>query len=123
MMARQSGVGTVAERRSRAVLIYAENGLEREVAVERSPFTIGRLPDRDLVLNAPFVSRQHAEIVQRGDDFVLCDLGSKAGSFVNGGHVHRHTLRAGDVIQIGSLEAPQIEFKRQGDTTNLPLQT
>ena len=60
-MMQQTGVGRGAEPRARALLIYTDRGLQREVALQRTPFTVGRLAGRDLVLDAPYVSRQHAE--------------------------------------------------------------
>ena len=122
-MMQQTGVGRGAEPRARALLIYTDRGLEREVALQRTPFTIGRLPDRDLVLDAPYVSRQHAEIQAQGEGFALVDLASKGGCFVNGGRVDRHVLCDDDAIQIGSLEGPQIRFMSSGHTPSMPLKT
>ena len=112
----------MAEAQQRARLRFTDNGVEHEAVLERTPFTIGRLPDRDLVLQSPFVSRQHAEIVADGEALVLRDLASKAGCFVNGSRVNRHRLSDRDIIQVGSLEGPKIQLRLIGSTA-VPLGT
>ena len=63
-----------------------------------------RLPDAD-------TSRKHAKIVCEADAFVIHDLGSTNGTFVNGEQVATQTLRPGDRIEIG---ANQITFCEVG---------
>ncbi len=81
--------------------------LEEERAVGTYPLgtstTIGRLPDCDVVLPDPAVSRRHARIVRRGDAYVLSDLGSTNGTLVNGEPVSERELRDGDRITIGAI--------------------
>jgi hypothetical protein len=64
--------------------------------------TIGRLPESNIVLADPNVSRSHAEIRPRGTGFVLVDLGSTNGSRVNGVRVSEHELADGDEITLGN---------------------
>ena len=64
--------------------------------------TVGRLPDCELLLVDPRVSRHHAEIRPSGDDFVLVDLGSTNGTRVNGVRVAQRVLRDGDELAFGS---------------------
>ena len=52
-------------------------------------FRFGRLPENDLVIADPNVSRRHAEIRPVGPDFVIVDLGSTNGTKVNGATVSR----------------------------------
>jgi hypothetical protein len=66
------------------------------------PFRFGRMPENDLVISDPNVSRQHAEIRPIGPNFVIVDLGSTNGTKVNGTAVSQHTLRSGDNISIGA---------------------
>ena len=63
---------------------------------------IGRSPDVDIPLPDDSISRQHAKLVYRNDEFILVDLGSKNGSYLNGTSVHECPLRAGDEIMIGN---------------------
>src|SRR5690242_8575874 len=46
------------------------------------------------------ISREHAELVRQGDDWVLRDLGSRNGTFANGRRVDTHSLVDGDVIRV-----------------------
>lgn len=67
--------------------------------------TIGRGPENDIVLSSdPRVSRQHAEIKQRGSEFVVVNLSSKNFILVNGEAVQSEVLKKGTVIQIGETE-------------------
>ena len=63
--------------------------------------TIGRQSTNDIVVLAEKTSRQHARVVLSGGRFVLEDLGSANGTFVNGFKVERHVLGHKDKIRIG----------------------
>lgn len=65
--------------------------------------SIGRLPECEITLVDPNVSRRHAEIHPRGDGFVLVDLGSTNGSTVNGVPVVERELRDGDELGFGNI--------------------
>jgi hypothetical protein len=65
---------------------------------------IGRGSQADLMLDDPFVSSEHAQIVVRNGGTVFIDLGSTNGSRVNGEIVSAPvTLFDGDVVQLGSV--------------------
>jgi len=64
--------------------------------------TIGRQSTCQIFLHDKSVSRQHARITREGDGFVLTDLGSRNGTFMDDQRIERHTLRPGDSFQIGS---------------------
>ncbi len=63
--------------------------------------TIGRRRNNDVVIENLAVSGHHAKIDSVGDNFVLIDLQSKNGSFVNEKIINSHWLKHGDVINIG----------------------
>ena len=63
--------------------------------------TIGRLQNNDVTIENLAVSGHHAKIDSVADGFVLVDLQSKNGSFVNEQLVNSHWLKNGDVISIG----------------------
>ena len=73
----------------------------RRVSVGEEPVSIGRLPECDIVLSDPNVSRRHAEVRRRGNEFVVVDLGSTNGTKVNGGGVRERRLADGDDITVG----------------------
>ncbi len=74
------------------------------VALDRQVLTIGRQPDRGLVLDDVGVSRVHAELRRSGSSFVIVDLGSANGTVVNGRRETQHVLEDLDVIRMGSVE-------------------
>ena len=76
-------------------------GKTRVVSIEDDRFTIGRSHGNSLSLGSAEISRLHAEIVKEGDGYILRDLGSRAGTFVNDETVIEHTLGHGDQIRIG----------------------
>ena len=81
--------------------LIAQDGTEYPLT--RPVTTIGREGSDILLLQDDLVSRRHAKVEQQGDALVLVDLDSTNGTFVNGARLQApHTLRSGDVIQIGS---------------------
>jgi pSer/pThr/pTyr-binding forkhead associated (FHA) protein len=66
--------------------------------------TIGRKETNTIVLDNLIVSGLHAKIDAFDDRFLLTDLKSKNGTYVNGAPVATHWLRDGDVITIGKQE-------------------
>ena len=63
--------------------------------------TIGRREKNNIIVSDLTVSGHHAKIDSVGDDFVLIDLQSKNGSFVNEQLISSHWLKNGDKINIG----------------------
>ncbi|MDH3348239.1 MAG: FHA domain-containing protein [Desulfobulbaceae bacterium] len=74
--------------------------------------TIGRAPSNDIVLNDGSVSGQHAKIEAVDNGYLLTDLQSKNGVFVNKKFISSHWLKNGDIITIG---ANLIDFACKGD--------
>lgn len=62
---------------------------------------LGRHPDSDISLDDISVSRRHAEIRHDGDEYVLRDVGSLNGTYVNQRRVDSVVLQQGDEILIG----------------------
>jgi len=69
------------------------------------PITLGRAQDCDIVLPEREISRYHARIEQDEAGFMIRDLGSKNGTFVNGEAVRDqpYRLRDGDEIQLANV--------------------
>lgn len=63
--------------------------------------TIGRSPENTIQLLDPGVSTRHCQIFVKRGEYVLADLGSRNGTFVNGQRVSKIRLADGDRIQIG----------------------
>jgi len=66
--------------------------------------TIGSQDDCGLTLPDPTVSRRHAEVLRTSDGYLLRDLGSTNGTFLNGVRVDSAYLRDGAVLRMGKTE-------------------
>jgi len=91
-------------------LRYADLDGEHFFAIKGESASIGRSPDRDLVLKEAFVSRRHALITRQNGNFEIVDQSSSHGTFLNGTRIERALLRSGDTLQFGSLNAPCFRF-------------
>jgi pSer/pThr/pTyr-binding forkhead associated (FHA) protein len=78
-----------------------------------SNVTIGRDINADIVINIPEVSRRHAQFRLEGGSYILEDLGSTNGTFVNGQRLTTpHRMRDGETIMLG--EAVVLMFRTSG---------
>jgi hypothetical protein len=73
------------------------------VAIADRALRVGRKADNDLVLADEKTSGAHAEIVSEGDRYLLRDLGSTNGTFLDGKRVTELVLSAGDVVTFGRI--------------------
>ncbi len=86
---------------STLTLQFKNKPLEEYQLQKGVSLSIGRRDTNDVVIEDPAVSGHHAKIDSLGDRFVLIDLQSKNGSFVNEQLVNSHWLKHEDVITIG----------------------
>ncbi len=63
----------------------------------------GRHPDSDIFLDDVTVSRKHAVFTRTGDGFVVRDVGSLNGTYVNRNRIDQAVLQTGDEVQIGKF--------------------
>ena len=82
--------------------IFLEDG--RRIEIGEQPLTIGRMPECDITLSDPNVSRRHAEVRRQGTGFVVFDLNSTNGTRVNGAGVKERLLNDGDEITVGATK-------------------
>ncbi len=89
-----------------AVLIKTRGLNSSEVfQLEGEQSILGRQADCDIYVNDSRVSRQHARVLQRDGDFLIEDLDSRNGTYVNGERIHdAHCLADADSIVIGDDE-------------------
>ncbi len=86
-------------------------GNQRDVEISRSPFTLGRQGDNDLVLLDTRISRRHAQIVNDGEGYLLEDAGSRNGTFANGVQLTGpRLLKPGDQIGLGLSDSYVLTF-------------
>jgi len=63
--------------------------------------TVGRSPDSDIFLDDVTVSRRHAEFVRSAQGFLVRDVGSLNGTYVDRNLIQEALLRDGDEVQVG----------------------
>ena len=98
--------------------MWAVDGLPSDVAVllmkrgpnagsrfllDRAATSVGRHPNSDIFLDDVTASRRHAEFRRENGQFVVVDIGSLNGTFVNRKPVQSSVLANGDEIQIGKF--------------------
>jgi phosphoserine phosphatase RsbU/P len=93
----------------------------RRYQLENSQYILGRHPECDIVLESGSVSRQHAKISKSGSHFLLEDLKSRNGSFVNGRLINEPTkLLEGDTIRICDIE---LNYHEESQASSLTANT
>ena len=100
----------MAERPAAVLLVLAPSGQRSRVPLEAMPFTIGRQSGNSLVLRDNRTSRNHSRIIFENGNYVLEDLNSRHGTWVNGKQVARHVLRNSDRIEFGVKDSYQLTF-------------
>jgi DNA-binding NtrC family response regulator len=75
-----------------------------ELSFEKDEITIGAMDDNDVVLHDETVSRYHCKIVQEDTGYVLVDLRSTNGTFINKVRMREGFLRPGCTIGVGQQQ-------------------
>src|SRR5882762_9670512 len=78
------------------------NGRIYDLKVEKT--TVGRVSDNALEIPESSVSSHHAEILLRGNDVLIRDLGSTNGTFINGEKITEAVLQPGQLLRFGMVE-------------------
>ncbi len=65
---------------------------------------IGKAPENDVVIDHPTVSRAHLVVRRMGDRFLVHDLGSTNGTFIDGAQVKEAFLRPGSLLEVGDVQ-------------------
>jgi sigma-B regulation protein RsbU (phosphoserine phosphatase) len=105
----EAGAGTAA------LLVLNPSGQRSRVEIEPLPFQIGRHADNHLVIRDNRVSRSHCRITVEQGRYIIEDLSSRHGTWVNGQQVSRHVLRNSDRIDFGVRESYQLTFTTERD--------
>ena len=85
----------------RLILKFKDKSLGEFPISENKKLTIGRLKTNDVVIDNLAVSGNHARIFHHEKGFVLADLKSKNGTFVNKKRINAYLLKHKDIITIG----------------------
>jgi pSer/pThr/pTyr-binding forkhead associated (FHA) protein len=79
--------------------------------------TVGRHSDSDIFLDDVTVSRRHAEFYRRGTGFVVRDVGSLNGTYVNRERIEEIALGGGDEVQVGKFRLVLLVGPRHAQDT------
>lgn len=97
-------------RESIVLVIRAGGGREGEaIALDSDVVTIGRSPHSDLFLDDVTVSRHHARVIKDESGYLVEDLNSLNGTYINRRRIERHRLSDGDELQIGKFKLAFLE--------------
>ena len=91
-------------------LTFKDLGEEHTRSLGTDTVRIGRHEDNDIVLENPYISRYHAEIISDGSRHLLRDLGSTSGTFANGERITQRRLKDGDSIRLGRGRGVEFQF-------------
>ena len=83
--------------------------------LDKPVINIGRHSDNDLVLDDAHISRHHAQMRVINQRFVIFDIGSTGGIYLNGRKITQASLQTGDVVRIGLINLIYIQ---ETSTTN-----
>ncbi|HEX4321165.1 MAG TPA: SpoIIE family protein phosphatase [Acidobacteriaceae bacterium] len=105
------------------VLSYSDSDGQHSLVLDRASISIGRSPDRDIVLHDALVSRQHAVITRDGEVWTISDQKSTHGTYLNSVRIQQEILKPGDVLQLGSLNGRELRLLvEQADQTIGPAE-
>src|SRR5438034_4723725 len=87
-----------------SVIISEKGGAERRETFDRTEINVGRVQGNELTLPKGNVSKRHARLLYRDGRFIVTDLKSTNGTYVNGRKIAQATIvREGDKIYIGDF--------------------
>jgi pilus assembly protein CpaF len=87
-----------------AVVIHEKGGAERRETFETAELTVGRVQGNELMLPKGNVSKRHARLLYRDGRFIVTDLNSTNGTYVNRRRITQATIvREGDRIYVGDF--------------------
>src|SRR6201987_312748 len=102
--------------RAPRLVVIEPSGVRRDVPLNASPFRNGRQAGNELTLRDSRISRQQAQILSVNGTFVLEDMGSRHGTFVNGEKTLKHELQPKDRIDFGMADSYKLLFLGEGAT-------
>jgi hypothetical protein len=97
-------IGEVTARGPALVIRAGGGRVGESFAVAGERMSIGRRPDADVFLDDITVSRDHALLIARGEQWHLDDCGSLNGTYVNRQRIESQRLEEGDEVQIGKYK-------------------
>ncbi len=95
------------------LVIFLDDKVLKEVVLNKDRITLGRRPHNDVVIDNLAVSGEHAVLLREGEGYVVQDLGSTNGSYINGKPIKRSVFNEGDSLDIGKYTLRLLLDSRQ----------
>ena len=86
------------------LVILTQGMTDRSHELKADRTTIGRVEDNMFQIAEPSVSSHHCEVLLRGNDIVVKDLGSTNGTFINNLKIEESVLKPGQTLRLGNVE-------------------
>lgn len=122
LLATRDGEGVDIDSAIRAIDAFLIVEGRQHVPLTRPLINLGRNTDNDVVLEAATVSRRHAQIRWRFGRFIIYDLGSRGGTFVNDERVVECVLHPGDIVRLSDRSLIYSEGLSQTQRRSLPAE-
>lgn len=100
----QAAVAPTVRKQTWAWLRPNGDGVRSGFPLNKDHMLIGREVKCAIMLNDNSVSRQHSSITRLAEGYLIKDLGSSNGTYVNGQRVQEYLLQDGDSVSIGDIE-------------------
>src|ERR1019366_5424475 len=104
------GISKGSEEAPALLVVVNPSGNRSRVPLEPLPFFIGRSAENHLVLRDNRISPSHARILKEDGEFIVENLKSRHGVWVNGERVDRKALRNTDRIEFGFPDSYKLTF-------------
>lgn len=86
------------------LVIITEGFDQKSFELTNDRTTIGRLEDNTFQIPEPSVSGHHCEIIRSGNEFIVRDLGSTNGTFIDEQQVTEAKIKPGQILRLGRVE-------------------
>src|SRR6187402_2227769 len=87
-----------------AIIVHEKGGTERREIFDAAELSVGRVQGNELMLPKGNVSKRHARLLYRDGRFIVTDLNSTNGTYVNRRRITQATIvREGDRIYVGDF--------------------
>src|SRR5690349_2350159 len=86
------------------LVLVNTDGVGKSFPITDSSLKIGKSPDNDVVIDSPTVSRNHLVIQRQGDRFLVQDLQSTNGTFIDGAQIREAYLKPGQLLELGDVQ-------------------
>lgn len=106
------------------ILLKFKNKVLKQIETEKAEITIGRAANNDIQIDNLAVSKLHAKIIKHTDRYIVQDLNSTNGTFLNDKQISKANLNPNDTVKIGKhtleihpMQAPKVPAGDLADKT------